>query len=156
VPLLLRDIHIEMRTLGAELLAVFTRVQSQADSRPEAIQTHVSLVCIHTRAPNPPAGAPAHIDQRTRTPPGQQTAFCTLSLYLVTSKWATPGLPAAFLQVCRAAQAALSADRKEQKLQEAAERRRAGDKLAVPNPLDLVVRRCGVAASITHKYRETE
>lgn len=47
----------------------------------------------------------------------------------------------AALQVCRAAQAALSADRKEQKLQETAERRRQGDKLAVPNPLDLVARR---------------
>jgi hypothetical protein len=46
-----------------------------------------------------------------------------------------------FLQVCRAAQAALSADRKEQRLQETAERRRQGDKLAVPNPLDLVARR---------------
>jgi hypothetical protein len=45
------------------------------------------------------------------------------------------------LQVCRAAQAALSADRKEQRLQETAERRRQGDKLAVPNPLDLMARR---------------
>ncbi|WIA31642.1 hypothetical protein OEZ86_002522 [Tetradesmus obliquus] len=86
VPLLLKDMHIEMRTLGAELLAVFTRVQSQVDCQLDAIQVHVP-------------------------------------------------------QVCRAAQAALSADRKEQRLQEAAERRRQGDKLAVPNPLDLMARR---------------
>lgn len=44
VPLLLRDIHIEMRTLGAELLAVFTRVQSPVDSKLEAIQAHVPQV----------------------------------------------------------------------------------------------------------------
>jgi hypothetical protein len=44
------------------------------------------------------------------------------------------------LQVCKAAQAALTADRKEQRLQETAQRRRAGDKLAVPNPIDLVIR----------------
>jgi hypothetical protein len=52
-----------------------------------------------------------------------------------------PLAPLLCAQVCRAAQAALSADRKEQRLQEAAERRRQGDKLAVPNPLDLMARR---------------
>lgn len=44
VPLLLRDIHIEMRTLGAELLAVFTGVQSPVDSKLDAIQAHVPQV----------------------------------------------------------------------------------------------------------------
>jgi LmbE family N-acetylglucosaminyl deacetylase len=44
VPLLLRDMHIEMRTLGAELLAVFTRVQSPVDSKLDAIQAHVPQV----------------------------------------------------------------------------------------------------------------
>eukprot|EP00775_Hariotina_reticulata_P007806 gene7806-8003_t len=86
VPSLLHDIHIEMRTLGAELLAVFTKVQTPVDSKLDAIQSHIPLVC-------------------------------------------------------KAAQAALTADRKEQRLQETAERRRAGDKLAVPNPIDLMIRR---------------
>lgn len=86
IPLLLRDMHIEMRTLGAELLAVFTAVQSHADSRLEAIQAHMP-------------------------------------------------------QVCRVAQAALAADRKEQKLQETAGKRRAGHKLAVPDPIYLLGRR---------------
>jgi hypothetical protein len=45
------------------------------------------------------------------------------------------------LQVCRVAQGALRSDRKEQKLQETTERRRAGDKLAVPDPLYLIGRR---------------
>jgi hypothetical protein len=45
VPLLLKDMHIEMRTLGAELLAVFTRVQSQVDCQLDAIQVHVPQVC---------------------------------------------------------------------------------------------------------------
>jgi hypothetical protein len=45
------------------------------------------------------------------------------------------------LQVCRVAQGALRSDRKEQKLQETAERRRAGDKLAVPDPIYLIGRR---------------
>lgn len=44
VPLLLKDMHIEMRTLGAELLAVFTRVQSQVDCQLNAIQVHVPQV----------------------------------------------------------------------------------------------------------------
>jgi hypothetical protein len=44
VPLLLKDMHIEMRTLGAELLAVFTRVQSQVDCQLDAIQVHVPQV----------------------------------------------------------------------------------------------------------------
>ena len=44
VPLLLKDIHIEMRTLGAKLLAVFTRVQSPVDSKLESIQAHVPQV----------------------------------------------------------------------------------------------------------------
>lgn len=47
VPLLLKDIHIEMRTLGAELLAVFTRVQSPVDSKLESIQAHVPQVRGH-------------------------------------------------------------------------------------------------------------
>jgi hypothetical protein len=47
VPLLLKDMHIEMRTLGAELLAVFTRVQSQVDCQLDAIQLHVPQVCSH-------------------------------------------------------------------------------------------------------------
>lgn len=46
-------------------------------------------------------------------------------------------------QVCRVAQGALRSDRKEQKLQETAERRRAGDKLAVPDPIYLIGRRWG-------------
>lgn len=46
MPLLLRDMHIEMRTLGAELLAVFTRVQSPVDSKLDAIQAHVPQVCV--------------------------------------------------------------------------------------------------------------
>jgi hypothetical protein len=46
VPLLLKDIHIEMRTLGAELLAVFTRVQSPVDSKLDSIQAHVPQVGI--------------------------------------------------------------------------------------------------------------
>lgn len=46
-----------------------------------------------------------------------------------------------FVQVCRVAQGALRSDRKEQKLQETAERRRAGDKLAVPDPIYLIGRR---------------
>lgn len=46
-----------------------------------------------------------------------------------------------WLQVCRVAQGALRSDRKEQKLQETAERRRAGDKLAVPDPIYLIGRR---------------
>lgn len=41
------------------------------------------------------------------------------------------------------AQAALRSERKEQKLQETAERRRAGDKLAVPDPIYLIGRRWG-------------
>lgn len=45
------------------------------------------------------------------------------------------------MQVCRVAQAALQSDRKEQKLQEANERRRAGDLLAVPDPIYLIGRR---------------
>jgi hypothetical protein len=44
VPLLLKDMHIEMRTLGAELLAVFTRVQSQVDCQLDAIQVHLPQV----------------------------------------------------------------------------------------------------------------
>jgi hypothetical protein len=44
VPLLLKDIHIEMRTLGAELLAVFTQVQSPVDSKLDPIQAHVPQV----------------------------------------------------------------------------------------------------------------
>ena len=44
-------------------------------------------------------------------------------------------------QVCRVARGALQSDRKEQKLQETAERRRAGDKLAVPDPIYLIGRR---------------
>lgn len=43
-------------------------------------------------------------------------------------------------QVCKAARGAIAADRAEQKLQETAERRRAGDKLAMPNPLNLMAR----------------
>jgi hypothetical protein len=49
-------------------------------------------------------------------------------------------------QVCRVAQAALRSDRKEQKLQETTERRRAGDKLAVPDPIYLIGRRCAAVA----------
>jgi hypothetical protein len=44
VPSLLHDIHIEMRTLGAELLAVFTKVQTPVDNKLEAIQSHIPLV----------------------------------------------------------------------------------------------------------------
>jgi hypothetical protein len=44
VPLLLRDMHIEMRTLGAELLAVFTSVQSAVDNQLDPIQAHVPQV----------------------------------------------------------------------------------------------------------------
>lgn len=44
VPLLLKDMHIEMRTLGAELLAVFTKVQSQVDNQLDAIQEHIPQV----------------------------------------------------------------------------------------------------------------
>lgn len=47
------------------------------------------------------------------------------------------------------AQAALAADRKEQRLQETAERRRAGDKLAVPDPIYLMARRCGDSGGAT-------
>ena len=45
------------------------------------------------------------------------------------------------LQVCKAARAALRADRAVQKVEETVERRKAGDKLAVPNPLDLIARK---------------
>lgn len=45
VPLLLKDLHIEMRTLGAELLAVFTKVQSQVDNKLDSIQSQVPQVC---------------------------------------------------------------------------------------------------------------
>ncbi len=44
VPVLLRDQHIEMRTLGAELLAAFAAVQSEADTKLEAIQEMTPLV----------------------------------------------------------------------------------------------------------------
>jgi hypothetical protein len=47
-------------------------------------------------------------------------------------------------QTCRAARAALHAESADQKVAEAVERRRAGDKLAVPNPIDLI-NRCGLA-----------
>jgi hypothetical protein len=46
IPLLLRDIHIEMRTLGAELLSVFTSVQSPADTKLDAIQAHTPQVRV--------------------------------------------------------------------------------------------------------------
>jgi hypothetical protein len=52
IPLLLRDMHIEMRTLGAELLAVFTEVQTQADCKLDAIQAHTPQVrqrCVDRR-----------------------------------------------------------------------------------------------------------
>ncbi|GBF93271.1 hypothetical protein Rsub_06003 [Raphidocelis subcapitata] len=86
VPLLLRDPHIEVRTLGAELLSAFTRVQPEAESRLDAIQALVPLTC-------------------------------------------------------RAARAALHAETADQKVARAASRRRAGDALALPNPLDLIARR---------------
>lgn len=44
VPLLLRDPHLEMRTLGAELLAVFTAAQTEADTQLGAIQEMTPLV----------------------------------------------------------------------------------------------------------------
>jgi len=44
VPLLLRDPHIEIRTLGAELLAAFSAVQTEADTKLEAIQEMTPLV----------------------------------------------------------------------------------------------------------------
>jgi len=66
------------------------------------------------------------------------------------------------VQVCRVAQAALRSDRKEQKLQETAERRRAGDKLAVPDPIYLIGRRlvgallvCNVKFLIGLQHRNT-
>lgn len=58
VPLLLRDIHIEMRTLGAELLAVFTRVQSPVDSKLDAIQAHVPQVRTQQNVLSIPEGMP--------------------------------------------------------------------------------------------------
>lgn len=57
VPLLLKDMHIEMRTLGAELLAVFTSVQSPEDSKLDAIQAHVSQVTFMQPARFSPAAA---------------------------------------------------------------------------------------------------
>lgn len=41
---MLKDLHIEMRSLGAELLAVFTKVQSQVDNKLDAIQSQVPQV----------------------------------------------------------------------------------------------------------------
>ncbi|KAI8464448.1 MAG: hypothetical protein J3K34DRAFT_526188 [Monoraphidium minutum] len=85
VPLLLRDAHLDMRTLGAELLAAFTAVQGEADAQLGAIQEMTPLAC-------------------------------------------------------RAARAALHAESADQKVSEAAARRKRGDVLAVPNPLDLMAR----------------
>jgi len=61
VPLLLRDIHIEMRTLGAELLAVFTGVQSPVDSKLDAIQAHVPQVRGAIGATIHPLAAPVAV-----------------------------------------------------------------------------------------------
>lgn len=44
VPLLLKDVHLEMRTLGAELLCAFTAVQTDSDTKLEAIQDMTPLV----------------------------------------------------------------------------------------------------------------
>ena len=50
VPLLLRDSHIEMRALGAELLAAFAAVQTEADAGAlEAAQALVPLTCRAAR-----------------------------------------------------------------------------------------------------------
>lgn len=86
VPVLLKDAHIEVRTLGAELLCAFTAVQGESDTKLADIQKMTPLAC-------------------------------------------------------RAARAALHAESADHKVTEAAERRRAGDVLAVPNPLDLISRR---------------
>lgn len=153
VPLLLKDMHIEMRTLGAELLAVFTRVQSQVDCQLDAIQVHVPQVrCISCRRTGSCAVTavavtmPAAVVVSVRPHPlaaSLSSIFCALvcCCSFVDCLLHLLSRVCCVLQVCRAAQAALSADRKEQRLQEAAERRRQGDKLAVPNPLDLMARR---------------
>lgn len=64
-------------------------------------------------------------------------------MHALTHMRALTNLCMLWLQVCRVAQGALRSDRKEQKLQETAERRRAGDKLAVPDPIYLIGRRLG-------------
>jgi hypothetical protein len=50
VPLLLRDPHLEMRTLGAELLRAFTAVQSETDTKLDAIQALTPLVRARRQA----------------------------------------------------------------------------------------------------------
>lgn len=144
MPLLLRDMHIEMRTLGAELLAVFTRVQSPVDSKLDAIQAHVPQVGVLNNGHTTAAGV------HTAT----QAAGCA-ECCRPRQRKAQHGLKGSRrvlrrhfgacvrAQVCRVAQGALKSDRKEQKLQETAERRRAGDKLAVPDPIYLIGRRWG-------------
>jgi hypothetical protein len=67
----------------------------------------------------------------------QPESVCVYILYVPT----VCNIRVCWLQVCRVAQAALRSDRKEQKLQETTERWRAGDKLAVPDPIYLIGRR---------------
>lgn len=78
VPLLLKDMHLEMRTLGAELLAVFIRVQSQVDSKLDAIQAHV-----------PQVGHAARTHARTNSsgpvPHRHAGLCCSLSMFLLLS-----------------------------------------------------------------------
>lgn len=128
-----------MRTLGAELLAVFTKAQSQVDNKLDAIQSQVPQVrwgrCQRV------AGLWLQHLLVTGTCGKRAGHVCSGNDSSSTTALRSAELLMILLQVCRAARAALDADRKEQKLQATVERRKAGDKLAVPNPLDLVARR---------------
>jgi hypothetical protein len=69
IPLLLRDPHLDMRTLGAELLTAFTAVQSESDTNLAAIQAITPLV-------GPPAapGLWGHVEGGARGRRGRAVA----------------------------------------------------------------------------------